>query len=64
MTVGALAGRGPGLGPAASSTPVRHLRGHGAVVRSVAFSPDGRWLASADAAGTVKIWDASGGEEI
>ena len=30
----------------------------------VAFSPDGRWLASADSGGVVKIWDAARGDEI
>jgi len=34
------------------------------VVRSLAFSPDGRWLASADISGTVKVWNASQGNEV
>jgi hypothetical protein len=33
------------------------LHGHKTIVWDVAFSPDGR-LASADASGTVKVWDA------
>ena len=32
------------------------LEGHTAPVRAVAISPDGSWLASADAAGAVRLW--------
>ena len=35
---------------------LHRLRGHRYVVRCVAFSPDGRWLASADTRGVVTIW--------
>ena len=40
----------PGLGPRLAA-PGRVLRGHSATVWDVAFSPDGRWIASAGADG-------------
>ncbi len=43
---------------------IMRLRGHPQAVLSVAVSPDGRWLASADSHGAVRIWDAARGNEI
>ena len=42
---------------------VATLTGHGNEVKSVAYSPDGRLLASGSDDGTVRIWDTRTGEE-
>lgn len=46
-----------------SVAPVQTLSGHTAAVRSVAFSPDGRTLASAGSDGQVKLWQVPEAKE-
>ena len=47
---------------ARASGGARALAGHAGTVASVAFSPDGRTLASSDLAGDVRMWDVRSGE--
>jgi serine/threonine protein kinase len=44
-------------------TPGRNLLGHRLPVRSVAFSPDGRWIVSGSSDKTLKVWHATTGQE-
>ncbi len=40
------------------------LKGHRKGVAQVRFSPDGRWIASCSADGTIKVWDATNGKHM
>src|SRR5207253_2235489 len=47
-----------------SSTSITTLQGHMNSVRSVAFSPDGRFIASGSSDNTIRIWDLTSSKSI
>ncbi|KAJ9440107.1 putative WD repeat-containing protein [Diplonema papillatum] len=48
-----------------AQAPFITIDGHyGRTVRSITYSPDGKWMISGDAQGCVKVWRSSTGEEI
>jgi WD40 repeat protein/serine/threonine protein kinase len=50
--------------PALGSQTGFNQRGHGGQVQAVAWSPDGKRLASADGLGIVKVWRVADGQEL
>ena len=47
-----------------ANLPVRTLPGHTDRLTSVAYSPDGKFIATAAWDGTARIWDVSTGQEV
>ncbi len=48
----------------ATGKELASFRGHKGFVRSVAYSPDGKTLATASGDGTIRLWDAATGKEL
>lgn len=54
----------PGGRPVQEPQPLSTLDGHRGVIAKIAFSPDGKTLASASSDGTVKLWNFAARREI
>lgn len=64
LLVAADAGNTARLWDTGSGTPVATLSGHAGAVTAVAFSPDGRTVATGSSDNTVRLWDARTGAPV
>ncbi len=50
--------------PYVPDQPLREFKGHGDWINAIAFSGDGKLIASASRDRTVKVWEAATGKEV
>lgn len=49
---------------ASTDQPILNFSQHRDIIKDVAISPDGRWVASGSADGSLKIWELSTGRMV
>jgi WD40 repeat protein/DNA-binding SARP family transcriptional activator len=64
LAVGMQFGRGSGVWDVATGEKLFELAGHTASVAALAYSSDGRQIATGSIDGTIRLWDADTGEPI
>jgi WD40 repeat protein len=57
-------GQGAGVWDVSAGKRLARLDGHDGAVKTVAYSPDGKTIATGGADGTTRLWDAAKGQEL